>query len=251
MDTMDPNSKDQNEQEEVPEIPPTDEVEDEDEENTMEEEQPEGLELAQEDEEEEPAPPQEPVKESKKPKEKKGKGAGRPKKSEKAKEPPVKKRKRSEDKEDQENRSNNEIKKESSPESGEVKTGKGSGRGRKKGESGEAWTESTDKILLNIIKRHTGGTAEGIPWKETMADFQEACPEAQKTLKALQMRWQNHLKHSIVELTEEQTAHFKQAVKDINGSEKNAAIAWRYKQLSNHELNKGTVTKLLKTLGLS
>ncbi|KAF3285221.1 hypothetical protein TWF970_010299 [Orbilia oligospora] len=250
MDAMDPNnSQDQSEQEQVPEIPLA--AEEEESENNMEE-QPEGSESVQEDEDEEILA-QAPVKEEIKPKEKKGKG--RPKNSAgKSKEPPSKKRKRSEDvKNEKENQSTNEAKKEGILEDGEPKTGKGSGRGRKKGESAEAWTEDVDKILIDIIKKHTGGTAEGIPWKETLADFQEACPEIQKTLKALQMRWQNHLKPFFIELTEEQTNFFKQAVKDINGSEKNAAIAWRYKILtnSNHELNKGAVTKLLKNLGLS
>ncbi|KAF3211624.1 hypothetical protein TWF191_010702 [Orbilia oligospora] len=218
------NSQDRTEQGQVPEIPLT--AEEEESENNVEE-QPEGSESAQEDEDEEVSA-QAPVKEEIKPKEKKGKG--RPKKSaEKAKEPPSKKRKRFKDvKDEKENQNTNETKKEGILEDGEPKTGKGSGRGRKKGESAEAWTEDVDKILIDITKKHTGGTAEGIPWKETLADFQEACPETQKTLKALQTRWQNHLKPFFVELTEEQIL-----------------------TNSNHELNKGTVTKLLKNLGLS
>ncbi|KAF3164307.1 hypothetical protein EYR41_001458 [Orbilia oligospora] len=250
MDPMDPNnSQDQTEQEQVPEIPLT--AEEEESENNMEE-QPEGSEFAQEDEDEEILA-QAPVKEEIKPKEKKGKG--RPKKSAgKSKEPPSKKRKRYEDaKDDKENQSTNEVKKGNTLEDGEAKTVKGSGRGRKKGESADAWSEDVDKILIDIVKKITGGTTEGIPWKEALVEFQKVYPETQKTPKALQMRWQTQIKPGFIELTEEQTTLFKQAVKDIAGSEKSAAIAWRYKILTNssHELTKGTISKLLKNLGLN
>ncbi|KAK6520482.1 hypothetical protein TWF506_000735 [Arthrobotrys conoides] len=256
MGTMDPNSQDQTEQEqeEVPEIPLT--TEDGDPENAMEEEQPEGAESAQEDENEAmpaDAPVKEekaPAKEAAKPTEKKGKG--RPKKSsEKPKQPPSKKRKRSKDTEGKENEGNDDIKKENGLGDGDNKSGKGSGSGRKKGDHTESWTPEVDKVLVDAIKKHTNNNIEAvIPWKETYEDFQVAFPDSQRSLKALKMRWFQHLKHGEVELTEEQLKFFRQAVKDIDGNEKNAAIAWRYKQLSNSEINRGAVGKLLKSLNL-
>ncbi|KAK6527950.1 hypothetical protein TWF281_009210 [Arthrobotrys megalospora] len=188
---------------------------------------------------------------TKKGKGKKGKAASKPKKtSDKSKEPPSKKRKRSGDQEgNKENEDKGHTKKETGLEDGEDKAGKGGTR-RKKGEA-EAWTDDIDKVLVTAIKKYTNNNVEAvIPWKETYKDFQDAFPGSQRTLMSLKNRWFQHLKHGEVELTEEQTAHFKQAVRDINGNERNAAIAWRYKQLTNCDINKGAVGKLLKSLNL-
>lgn len=173
-------------------------------ETAMEEEQLEGLDPAYDDDENETIQTEAPAQETKKGKEKKGKGAGRPKKSsEKSKEPPSKKRKRSEDLGNKENQKDSQAKMENGSE--DVKHGKGSGSGRKKGDSSETWTPEVDKVLVDAIKKHTNNNIEAmVPWKETYKDFKEAFPDSQRTIKALQMRWCNHLKHGEVDLTEEQ-----------------------------------------------
>ncbi|KAK6359658.1 hypothetical protein TWF696_000802 [Orbilia brochopaga] len=168
-----------------------------------------------------------------------------------AKQPASKKRKVSHD-EDEENEENEDPNGEAKKEPQDDETNpKPRGRGRVKGETSEAWNDTLDRGLLGIIKRHTGNDpASTIPWKDVYADFTAVFGNSKKSLKAAQMRWFNHLKHGTVELTDEQITHFKQAVKDINGGEKNAAIAWRYQQLSGASLGKGTVATLLKSLSI-
>ncbi|KAJ6260468.1 hypothetical protein Dda_4694 [Drechslerella dactyloides] len=181
-----------------------------------------------------------------------------------AKQPPAKKRKviheNDNGDENKENEGPNEGPNEDTNEGTNVETKKEPqddsnpkprGKGRAKGsEPTEAWTNVLDKGLLDIIKRRTNNELVSVPWKDVYADFTEAYPESKKSLKAVQMRWFQFVKHSAVELTEQQITQFKQAVKDINGSEKNAAIAWRYQQISGEPLNKGTVANLLKSLSL-
>ncbi|KAK6505182.1 hypothetical protein TWF481_007101 [Arthrobotrys musiformis] len=251
MDTMDPVPQDHNEKE--LEAQPNIKEEEEDDEKNVDEEQPEASDPTQEDENAATPAAQKSARGSNKPKGKGGKGSGGPKKSsEKSKEPPSKKRKRSDGKENKENQSSTQGKKEDTPEDGEAKTGKGVGSGRKKDKGqGENWTPEIDKVLVDAIKKYTKNNVEAVvPWKETYKDFQEAFPDSQRSLSALKMRWFQHLKHGEVELSEEQMKHFRQAVKDIEGNEKNAAIAWRYKQLSDSDINKGAVAKLLKTLNV-
>ncbi|KAF3923355.1 hypothetical protein ABW21_db0204388 [Orbilia brochopaga] len=181
-------------------------------------------------------------------------GKGSKKSGDKTKQPASKKRKTSHAKDDgnEENENPNEQTKEE-PEDGEGNA-KPRGRGRAKGDTTEAWTDDHDKGLLDILKRHTKNELNSIiPWKNVYADYIAAHPEPARTLLQVKARWFNVLKHGTIELTDEQMTHFKQAVKDINGSEKNAAIAWRYQQISGpgaSPLTKGTVANLLKSLSI-
>ncbi|EPS44718.1 hypothetical protein H072_1246 [Dactylellina haptotyla CBS 200.50] len=181
-----------------------------------------------------------------------GKTKGRPKgnKADKPKKGSVsKKRKRANDAEDSKDEKDDTKKEATESANGEGEKAPAK-RGRGRGSNQEAWNADTEKLLTDIIKERTNNHTTGINWNLILEDYKKAVPGTQRKVRSLQNRWFN-LKTDSVELSQEQEEYFKQAVKEINGSEKNAAIAWRYKQLSNSEISKGVVAKLLKNLSLN
>ncbi|KAF3932877.1 hypothetical protein ABW19_dt0202529 [Dactylella cylindrospora] len=178
-------------------------------------------------------------------------GRGSKKASEKTKQPPSKKRKVSEP-ESTNAVADETVKKEDKETTNEdTKPAKAKG-GKRKGGQSEEWNEESDRVLTELVKKHTNGDMEAnVPWAKTYADFQATFPGTQRSLNSVKMRWFNVLKHGNVELDADQIKAFRQAVSDINGSEKNAAIAWRYQQITSTPMNKGAVAKLLKSLSIS
>ncbi|KAF3938694.1 hypothetical protein ABW19_dt0208326 [Dactylella cylindrospora] len=136
----------------------------------------------------------------------------------------------------------------------EFKEGEKPGRG--------VWTDHQDDVLRSIVTKDQGGNEVRAPWKEIHETFCKKFPDADKTLNSLQIRWRTRLRAGDTDLTvaEVGSSHnfpltliepkilFKQAVADIDGSERALAYAWRFKELGGKDLNKSAATKLYKML---
>ncbi|KAF3154374.1 hypothetical protein TWF569_000350 [Orbilia oligospora] len=62
------------------------------------------------------------------------------------------------------------------------------------------------------------------------------------------MRWKTKIRASDTDLTISKKLLFKQAVANIDGTERALAYAWRFKELGGRDLNKSAASKLHKML---
>ncbi|KAJ6264918.1 hypothetical protein Dda_1071 [Drechslerella dactyloides] len=116
-----------------------------------------------------------------------------------------------------------------------------------KGKRG-SWTDEQDSALQAFITSNQGGNEVKAPWSEIFENFKDKFPDTDKTLNSLQMRWKTKLRGGDTDLSLAEKILFKQAVANIDGSERALAYAWRFKELSGKDLNKSAANKLLKML---
>ncbi|KAF3161801.1 hypothetical protein TWF788_002378 [Orbilia oligospora] len=115
------------------------------------------------------------------------------------------------------------------------------GRGKK-----GAWTEEQDTALHALITKDQGGNEVKAAWNEIYEGFARLFPENGKTLNSLQMRWKTKIRAGDTDLTISEKLLFKQAVANIDGTERALAYAWRFKELGGRDLNKSAASKLHK-----
>ncbi|KAK6362191.1 hypothetical protein TWF730_005887 [Orbilia blumenaviensis] len=123
------------------------------------------------------------------------------------------------------------------------KTGKGDNQ-IKKG----TWTEEQDCSLHALITKDQGGNEVKASWNEIYEGFSKLFPGNGKTLNSLQMRWKVKIRAGDTDLSLAEKMLFKQAVANIDGTERALAYAWRFKELGGRDLNKSAVIKLCKML---
>ncbi|KAK6349558.1 hypothetical protein TWF696_005842 [Orbilia brochopaga] len=126
-------------------------------------------------------------------------------------------------------------------------TTKEDNNGSSKGKRG-VWTDEQDSALHALITNNEGGNEVKAPWSETFERFKGMFPDADKTLNSLQMRWKQKLRGGDTDLSFGERILFKQAVANVDGSERALAYAWRFKELSGKDLNKSAAAKLYKML---
>jgi len=72
-----------------------------------------------------------------------------------------------------------------------------------------AWTDEETLFLKHsIISAQCGNDHARVPWGTVYAQFQEAFPDVDRTLKSLQMHYQKHIQNGDIDLTEEEVSEF-------------------------------------------
>ncbi|RVD81888.1 uncharacterized protein DFL_009735 [Arthrobotrys flagrans] len=122
-------------------------------------------------------------------------------------------------------------------------TENGDGRGKK-----GTWTEEQDTALHALVTKDQGGNEVKAAWNDIYEGFSKLFPENSKTLNSLQMRWKTKIRAGDTDLAIAEKFLFKQAVANIDGSERVLAYAWRFKELGGRDLNKSAASKLHKML---
>ncbi|KAK6521723.1 hypothetical protein TWF506_001927 [Arthrobotrys conoides] len=122
-------------------------------------------------------------------------------------------------------------------------TENGDGRGKK-----GTWTDEQDTALHSLITKDQGGNEVKAAWNEIYEGFSKLFPENSKSLNSLQMRWKTKIRGGDTELSISEKLLFKQAVANIDGTERALAYAWRFKELGGRDLNKSAASKLHKML---
>ncbi|KAK6506792.1 hypothetical protein TWF481_005252 [Arthrobotrys musiformis] len=119
--------------------------------------------------------------------------------------------------------------------------------GDSRGKKG-TWTQEQDSALHSLITKDQGGNEVKAAWNDIYHGFSKLFPEDSKTMNSLQMRWKTKIRAGDTDLSLAEKLLFKQAVADIDGTERALAYAWRFKELGGRDLNKSAVIKLHKML---
>ncbi|KAK6350575.1 hypothetical protein TWF718_003764 [Orbilia javanica] len=117
--------------------------------------------------------------------------------------------------------------------------------GETRGKKG-TWTEEQDTALHALITKDQGGNEVKAAWNDIYEGFLKLFPEDPKTLNSLRMRWRSKIRAGDTDLTLAEKLLFKQAVINIDGTERALAYAWRFKELGGRDLNKSAASKLHK-----